>query len=258
MNFQIFCVHGGLSPSIQTLDQIRTIDRKQEVRDTSHNLSFKYSKVCAQFCLRRWERLIRLFERFGCVSFLEGLADFNALFPQKKRPVCGRVVTNNFGSGALSTRSSGLGTNLNLEQCLPSSSYCCRLLTDQFHSKDESYHCFLLKQEVCKGNKIWVFFSPKRPRQRWKVTVITYIKFSQWPLHCCCGSIIDWIHYRTYLCFWWTFLNWKKTVLIKNYKIFFILWPPRKTLSNEKSLYFSEKNIRHQTIKAWNFFSIFP
>jgi serine/threonine-protein phosphatase 4 catalytic subunit len=28
---KIFCVHGGLSPSFSTLDEIKTIDRKQEV-----------------------------------------------------------------------------------------------------------------------------------------------------------------------------------------------------------------------------------
>lgn len=28
---EIFCIHGGLSPSIKLIDQIRTIDRKQEI-----------------------------------------------------------------------------------------------------------------------------------------------------------------------------------------------------------------------------------
>lgn len=31
---QIFCLHGGLSPSIETLDHIRALDRVQEVKAT--------------------------------------------------------------------------------------------------------------------------------------------------------------------------------------------------------------------------------
>lgn len=31
MDGKVLCVHGGLSPSIQTLDQVRLLDRKQEV-----------------------------------------------------------------------------------------------------------------------------------------------------------------------------------------------------------------------------------
>jgi len=37
---RVFCVHGGLSPSISTLDQIRAIDRKQEVRAPPRLASF--------------------------------------------------------------------------------------------------------------------------------------------------------------------------------------------------------------------------
>ncbi len=32
---KVFCLHGGLSPSIDTLDHVRALDRIQEVRATS-------------------------------------------------------------------------------------------------------------------------------------------------------------------------------------------------------------------------------
>lgn len=32
MHTQIFCLHGGLSPTLDTLDHIRALDRLQEVR----------------------------------------------------------------------------------------------------------------------------------------------------------------------------------------------------------------------------------
>lgn len=38
---KIFCVHGGLSPSINTLDEIKVIDRKQEVPHDGINNIFK-------------------------------------------------------------------------------------------------------------------------------------------------------------------------------------------------------------------------
>ena len=34
VNGNILCIHGGLSPDIKTIDQMRTIDRKMEIPQT--------------------------------------------------------------------------------------------------------------------------------------------------------------------------------------------------------------------------------
>ena len=36
---QVFCLHGGLSPTLDTLDHIRALDRVQEVRQPHYVLS---------------------------------------------------------------------------------------------------------------------------------------------------------------------------------------------------------------------------
>lgn len=45
MRTQIFCLHGGLSPSIEMLDHIRAMDRIQEV-----GLHYVDVQVCSPGC----------------------------------------------------------------------------------------------------------------------------------------------------------------------------------------------------------------
>lgn len=60
---RIFCVHGGLSPSIQTLDQIRTIDRKQEVPHDGPMCDLLWSDpegINFQKSLINWKFILRI------------------------------------------------------------------------------------------------------------------------------------------------------------------------------------------------------
>lgn len=50
---KIFCVHGGLSPSIQYLDQIRSIDRKQEVPHDGPMCDLLWSDPEGEHCALR-------------------------------------------------------------------------------------------------------------------------------------------------------------------------------------------------------------
>lgn len=53
---QIFCLHGGLSPSIDTLDHIRALDRMQEV---PHEVIFRSLK---EFNILAFFHLMKLFK----------------------------------------------------------------------------------------------------------------------------------------------------------------------------------------------------
>lgn len=48
---KFFCVHGGLSPSINTLDQIRIIDRKQEVPHDGAMCDLMWSDPEGRLCM---------------------------------------------------------------------------------------------------------------------------------------------------------------------------------------------------------------
>ena len=49
---QVFCLHGGLSPTLDTLDHIRALDRVQEVRQPHYALSPSSSYICAHSWLQ--------------------------------------------------------------------------------------------------------------------------------------------------------------------------------------------------------------
>jgi len=46
---QIFCLHGGLSPSIDTLDHIRALDRLQEVPHEVSICICNFYKICSNY-----------------------------------------------------------------------------------------------------------------------------------------------------------------------------------------------------------------
>ena len=60
---QIFCLHGGLSPSIDTLDHIRALDRLQEVPhevNYAHNTKFLLRHSGWLWCWPNENRTVRL------------------------------------------------------------------------------------------------------------------------------------------------------------------------------------------------------
>jgi serine/threonine-protein phosphatase 4 catalytic subunit len=55
---KIFCVHGGLSPSLTSLDQIRVIDRKQEVPHDGSMCDLLWSDPEGSFFFFFWFALV--------------------------------------------------------------------------------------------------------------------------------------------------------------------------------------------------------